>query len=88
MTTITLHTEYCLKRLLELEQQVEENRLFNVGYIIPQVTLLENQWRDEERSGNLQNFLTDLKQMVDTHGRQDNLDDEDLTVNAEILALL
>ncbi|AJQ93605.1 hypothetical protein [Gynuella sunshinyii] len=88
MNTLILHTEHCLNRLLELEQQVEESRLFNVGYIIPQVTLLENQWRDEGRSGDLQNFLADLKQMVNAHGRQDNLDDQDLTVNAEILALL
>ena len=88
MTTLVHYSEHCLNRLLELEQQVEESRLFNVGYIIPQVTLLESQWQTANKSGNLADFLLDLQQMVVDHGRQDGLDNQDLQANDEILALL
>lgn len=61
-----------------LEKEIDEEFLFNVAYIIPQVTLLEIYWHDQKIDDTFEVFVESLKELLEQSAQADKLSERDL----------
>lgn len=79
------YAQRCQAHLQMLETEVEDEQLFNVGYIIPQVSLLEEYWHQHGVDESAEVFFNSLKQTVEDAEEQDQVAEQDRIVNHQIL---
>ncbi len=66
-----------MEKLQQLEKRVEDHDLFNLGYIIPQIYLLENHWLEHDFDGSEHDFFGDLEDLLEHSMNQDSLGKDD-----------
>jgi len=75
----------CVQKLHSLESQVSEEMLFNVGYVIPFVELLEQYWLEHDIHDGPVDFLECLGQMVADAMGQDQMSHRDQELTQQVL---